>query len=52
MWEYWERRGVPAKQKKTSSNDKIKSQKSRVKKLFFSVCTCMVFACILIYFSV
>jgi len=22
MWEYWERRGVPAKQKKTSSNEK------------------------------
>ena len=27
MWEYWERRAVPAKQKKTSSNEKTKSQK-------------------------
>ena len=27
MWEYWERRTVPAKQKKTSNNEKIKTQK-------------------------
>jgi len=27
IWEYWERRAVPAKQKKTSSNEKTKSQK-------------------------
>jgi len=27
MWEYRERRAVPAKQKKTSSNEKIKTQK-------------------------
>jgi len=27
MWEYWERRAVPAKQKKTSSNEKNKTQK-------------------------
>jgi len=27
MWEYWERRAVPAKQKKTSSNEKTKTQK-------------------------
>jgi len=27
MWEYWERRAVPAKQKNTSSNEKTKSQK-------------------------
>ena len=27
MREYWERRAVPAKQKKTSSNEKTKTQK-------------------------
>jgi len=27
MWEYWERRAVPAKQKKTNSNEKTKTQK-------------------------
>ena len=27
MWEYWERHAVPATQKKTSSNEKTKSQK-------------------------
>jgi len=27
MWEYWERHAVPAKQKKTSSKEKTKSQK-------------------------
>ena len=27
MWEYWERRALPAKQKKTSSNEKTKTQK-------------------------
>jgi len=27
MWEYRERRAVPAKQKKTSSNEKTKTQK-------------------------
>jgi len=27
MWEYWERRSVPAKQKKASSNEKTKTQK-------------------------
>ena len=27
MWEYWERRAVPAKQKKTSRNEKTKTQK-------------------------
>jgi len=27
MWEYRERRAVPAKQKNTSSNEKTKSQK-------------------------
>jgi len=27
MWEYWERRAVPAKQKNTSSKEKTKSQK-------------------------
>jgi len=27
MWEYWERRAVLAKQKKTSSNEKTKTQK-------------------------
>jgi len=27
MCEYWERRAVPAKQKKTSSNEKTKTQK-------------------------
>jgi len=26
MWEYWERRPVPAKQMKTSSNKKTKTQ--------------------------
>ena len=28
MWEYWERRAIPAKQKNTSTNEKTKSQKS------------------------
>jgi len=32
MWEYWERRAVPAKQKKTSSNEKTKTQKQQNKK--------------------
>jgi len=27
MWECWERRAVPAKQKKTSSKEKTKTQK-------------------------
>jgi len=27
MWRYWERHAVPAKQKKTSSNEKTKTQK-------------------------
>jgi len=27
MWEYWERRAFPAKQKNTSSNENTKSQK-------------------------
>ena len=27
MWEYWERHAVPAKQEKTSSNEKTKTQK-------------------------
>jgi len=27
MWEYWERRALPATQKNTSSNEKTKSQK-------------------------
>ena len=27
MWEYWERRAVPAKQNKTSNNEKTKTQK-------------------------
>ena len=27
MWRYWERRAVPAKQKKTSNNEKTKTQK-------------------------
>ena len=27
MWQHWERRAVPAKQKKTSTNEKTKSQK-------------------------
>jgi len=29
MWEYWERRAVPAKQKKTSTNEKTKSQTTK-----------------------
>jgi len=31
VWEYWERRAVPAKQKNTSSNEKTKSQNTQTK---------------------
>ena len=29
MWEYWERRAVPAKQEKTSSNEKPKHKNTQ-----------------------